>query len=284
MPRKNPSVVNVQDPKTWPSVEKTSTMWGTTREMKKILEKYPALGDEWVEKQLNSMARGKLYFTGVADAIRKGQVSMEQTYFEHPGFHEYAKGNPELEKLEAQRTGGEYNEQITRKRPEQELNLKQINELLNPKYKEMIPQIGTPLPGQEDLNDILSGLAQQYKQRFGPEHQKAYDIYNNWNDFEGGHSFNDLLGGIRSGGEGLYNMGRSGMQGLQNLYNDWNQPYQTPGQQQVPSQQMYPQQQVNSPQQMEQVLALLNSERQHDPRTGVGGRIKERRPSTERVY
>ena len=250
-------------------IDKNYTMTSVSDKMRDILKKYPELDDGWVEKQLQHVGHGDLYSPGVANALRKGRVASEKSYVDSPEWQEFYKDDQEAKNKAAKKYGGETKEYFSHLSPEgRELEKKSIEVSQQP-ILDFLSQMGQPHRGNQNLENVLSILNNpemvQRMNRIATQGPRSFDTPS-WmpsgQDMYSGlqSGLEGLYGGAKSGLEGLMGYGQSGMQGLQNMYNNWG------GQQQ--------QNPMDQQQQMEQKLALLS---QHDPSTGLGGRIKQRR-------
>lgn len=162
-------------------------MTQSTDSLRRRLKEYPELGDEWVKAQLGRIGKGDLYFPGVSDAIRNRAVGMEASYREHPEYLKYINlpENKEIAQREAKRSGQQYIQQAPTGYPWQEEFQKGLYEAGAKPIAQQFAQIGQPLPLEGTVNDILQGLASQYKQEFGGSTGPQYfsgpgvDMYRN---------------------------------------------------------------------------------------------------------
>lgn len=144
-------------------------MGSLSKSLRRRLEQYPDLGDEYVKEQLESKGKHDFFFPGIAKALRSGALGTETSYRHHPEYRKWLAlpENRQLAEDIKKEQGKQYIQQIPIGTPRQEEIREALGESAIKPITQAYSRIGQELPLASPVNQILQGLAQQYQNEFG---------------------------------------------------------------------------------------------------------------------
>ena len=191
-------------------------MWRLTDSLRRRLQTYPDLGDEYVKQQLEKHNKGDYYFPGVSKAILNKHVGTEASYTRNPAHQEFLT-KPENQAIStriAKRHGEPYITQVSHLRPDQQELSNQIVEQAQRILPEQYAKIGQQVPLEQPVNDIMQQLLQRYQQgTLGNEYLSGINGV-----------FPGLQQNLQGLGQGAQQLGQAAYGAGQNAYNAIN-PY-----------------------------------------------------------